>query len=70
MGKKEETSMSLKTEAEHLESLIWRLLELERDLTIADVKNESDTEENKSRLILYQALSKQIFGSVREDRND
>ena len=62
--------MSLKTEAEHLESLIWRLLELERDLTIADVKNESDTEENKSRLILYQALSKQIFGSVREDRNN
>ena len=61
--------MSLKTEAEHLESLLWRLLELERDLTIADVKNESDTEENKSRLILYQALSKQIFGSVREDRN-
>jgi hypothetical protein len=69
MGKKEETSMSLKTEAEHLESLIWRLLELERDLTIVDVKNESDTEENKSRLILYQALSKQVFGSVREDRN-
>ncbi len=61
--------MSLKTEAEHLESLLWRLLELERDLTIADVKNESDTEEYKSRLILYQALSKQIFGSVREDRN-
>lgn len=61
--------MSLKTEAEHLESLLWRLLELERDLTIADVKNESDAEENKSRLILYQALSKQIFGSVREDRN-
>jgi hypothetical protein len=69
LGKKEGTSMSLKTEAEHLESLIWRLLELERDLTIADVKNESDAEENKSRLILYQALSKQIFGSVREDRN-
>ena len=61
--------MSLKTEAEHLESLLWRLLELERDLTIADVKNESDAEEIKSRLILYQALSKQIFGSVREDRN-
>ena len=61
--------MSLKTEAEHLESLLWRLLELERDLTIADVKNESDAEEIKSRLILYQAISKQIFGSVREDRN-
>ncbi len=62
--------MSLKTEAEHLESLLWKLLELERDLTIADVKNESDTEAYKSRLILYQALSKQILGSVREDRND
>ena len=61
--------MSLKTEAEHLESLLWRLLEIERDLTVADVKNESGTEEYKSRLILYQALSKQIFGSVREDRN-
>jgi|GEM_PF-3359051 len=60
--------MSLKTEAEHLESLLWRLLELERDLTIADVKEEFDTDEYKNMLILYQALSKQIFGSVREDR--
>jgi len=60
--------MSLKTEAEHLESLLWKLLELERDLTIADGKNESDSDEYKNMLILYQALSKQIFGSVREDR--
>ena len=30
--------MSLKTEAEHLESLLWKLLELERDLTKADVE--------------------------------
>lgn len=62
--------MSLKTEAEHLESLLWRLLELERDLTVADVKKESDSDEYKNMLILYQALSKQIFGSVREDRKD
>jgi len=62
--------MSLKKEAEHLESLLWKLLELERALTIADVKKESDSEEYKNMLILYQALSKQIFGSVREDRID
>lgn len=60
--------MSLKTEAEHLESLLWKLLELERDLTIADVKKESDTDEYRNMLIGYQALSKQILGSVREDR--
>jgi hypothetical protein len=60
--------MSLKTEAEHLESLLWKLLELERDLTVADVKKESETAEYKNMLIGYQALSKQIFGSVREDR--
>ncbi len=61
--------MSLKAEAEHLETLLWKLLELERDLTIADVKKESDTEEYENMLIGYQALSKRIFGSVREDRS-
>jgi len=60
--------MSLKTEAEHLESLLWKLLELERDLTVADIKKESDSDEYKNMLILYQALSKQIFGLLRDDR--
>ena len=59
----------MKTEAEHLESLLWKLLELKRDLTIADVKKESNSDEYQNMLILYKALSKQIFGSVREDRN-
>jgi len=61
--------MSLKAEAEHLEVLMWKLLELERDLTVADVNKESDTEYYDNMLIGYQALSKRIFGTVREDRN-
>ena len=60
--------MSLKTEAEHLEVLMWKMLELERDLTVADVKKETDSEEYETMQIGYQALSKRIFGSVRVDR--
>jgi hypothetical protein len=60
--------MSLKVEAEHTESLIMKLLEWERDLAIADAKGETKTNEYKSRLIAYQALSKDILGAVREDR--
>jgi hypothetical protein len=60
--------MSLKCEAEHTEDLIRKLLELERDLSIADTKKETATFEYSSMLILYQELSKQIIGTVREDR--
>ena len=59
--------MSLRTEAEQTEDLMWKLLELERDLAIAGIRNETDTDENQNKLVAYQAFSNRILGSVRED---